>query len=69
MPKIVVNVSVKGTDLKQMMASAKEQMADLGAVPWKITQINLWGQDDAATRQGMVKLWSASMDLEANISE
>jgi len=67
MPKVTCRISVKGVDLKDMMAQAVGQMMDLTDAKWKITDIDLWGQEDIASRSGMARLWSASMVLEANI--
>jgi hypothetical protein len=69
MPKITTRISVKGVDLKEMMASAITQLADLTDAKFKITEIDLWGDEDVAAKNGMARLWSASMTLEANISE
>lgn len=70
MPKVSASVSVRGTDLKEMMATAKAQMADLGGdINWKISDISLWSQEDAATKQGLVRMYNCSMTLEATVSE
>mgnify|MGYP001316287895 CR=1 FL=1 len=69
MSKVTVRVSVKGTDIREMMATAKEQVADLGDAPWTISEMELYGQDDMATKQGLVKMWSASMTLDADVNE
>jgi TnpA family transposase len=68
MPKVTARLTVKGVDLKEMMNQAIGQMADLTDAQWTISEIELWGQEDVASREGMARLWSASMSLEANVS-
>jgi hypothetical protein len=67
MAKVTARLSVKGTDLREMMEQAKEQMADLGDAQWRITEVELWNQEDMASKSGMVRLWSGSFTLEANV--
>ena len=70
MAKVTIRVSAKGIDLKEMMANAKEQVADLADANWKITDVEVWsGPEDIAVKNGMARLYSALMTLEANISE
>ena len=68
MAKATIRVSVKGVDLKEMMTSAREQVADLTDAKWTITEIEIWGgPEDIAVKNGMARLYSASMTLQANI--
>jgi hypothetical protein len=68
--KATIRVSVKGVDLREMMANAKEQVAELTDAKWTITEIEVWGgPEDIAVKNGMARLYSASMTLEANITE
>lgn len=67
MSKVTVSINVRGIDLKEMMAQAKEQLADLTDAEWTITDVALYCVDDIAGRDGMARLWNASMTMEATV--
>lgn len=67
MAKVTVRLQVRGVDLKEMMSGAVEQAGELSEAAWKITEIDVWGNEDIASRQGMARLWQASMTLEATV--
>lgn len=67
MAKVTARVNVKGIDLKEMMASAMEQLGELSDTTWTITDVDLWGHEDFASRNGLAQLWSASMSAETNL--
>jgi ribosomal protein L11 len=72
MPKVSVHLNMKGVDIREMMAQAKEKMADVAGsdVKFKITEMEMrdYG-DDMATKQGMARLYYCDMTLEANIPD
>lgn len=67
MAKVTARVSVKGIDLKEMMASAMDQLGELSDATWKITEVDLWGSEDIASRDGLAQVWTASMTAEATL--
>lgn len=69
MPKVTARINVRGIDLSQMIADAKEKLSELTDAEWKINEVDLYGDEDISSRQGMARLWSASMSAEANIKE
>lgn len=68
MAKVTTMISVRGTDLKEMLREAQEQMAELTDTPFTVTQIDLYAIDDVAAKDGMVRLWSGSFSMEADVS-
>jgi hypothetical protein len=67
MAKVTARVNVRGVDLKEMMATTIEQLGELADAKWTITEVDLYGSEDIASRQGMATLWAASMTAEANL--
>lgn len=65
--KVTARIGVRGIDLKEMMASALDQLSELSAETWTITEVELYGSEDIASKSGMAQLWSASMTAEANV--
>jgi polysaccharide pyruvyl transferase WcaK-like protein len=65
--KVTARVSVRGIDLKEMMSSALDQLSELSAETWTITEVDLYGSEDIASRDGMAQLWSAQMVAETNV--
>lgn len=67
MAKVTARVSVRGIDLKEMMASALDQLSELSSEAWTITEVDLYGSEDIASRDGMAQLWTASMTAETSL--
>jgi hypothetical protein len=68
MAKVTARVSVNGTDLNAMMDQAKEQFGDLSnGTDFKITEVDLWGAQDIASKQGMTIMWNATITGEATV--
>lgn len=65
--KVTTRISVRGVDLKDMIAQAREQVSDLSDAEFVVTDVDVYPIDDIATQQGMARLWSASLTLEANL--
>lgn len=68
MAKVTVSISVRGVDLKEMLAQAHEQLGDLSDAPFTVTQVDLYAVDDIASKDGMARLWSGSFTAEADVS-
>lgn len=68
MPKVTTRISVRGTDLKEMLKQAHEQLADLSDAAFTATEVDLYPIDDVAAKDGMMRLWSASFTMEADVS-
>lgn len=69
MAKVTARITVRGVDLGQMMAQAKAQLAELSDAKWSVSEVDLYSIDEMATKDGMAPLWSASMTLEANVTD
>lgn len=69
MAKVTAQLSVRGVDLKEMRARAIEQMQELEAVQWTITECSLYSYDDEPERDGLARRWNATFTLEAQVSE
>jgi len=67
MAKVTTRVSVRGIDLKDMLKQAHEQLADLSESPFTVTEVDLYGIDDVAVKDGMARLWSATFTMETNV--
>lgn len=69
--KVTATVNVRGVDAAQMMVAAREKLAELSTADWKLTEVsvNNWMEDAAATRDGMLPMWSGSVTAEADVKE
>lgn len=68
MAKVTTRISVRGTDLKEMLKQAHDQLADLSDSAFTATEIDLYPIDDVAAKDGMMRLWSGTFTMEADVS-
>lgn len=68
MAKVTTRISVRGTDLKEMLRQAHEQLGELTDAEFTATEIDLYPIDDVAAKDGMMRLWSGSFTMEADVS-
>lgn len=68
MAKITARMNGRGTDLEAMKQNAISKFEDLSpGADWTITEIDLWGEEDVGTRQGMVSMWTATITATADV--
>lgn len=67
MAKITANISVAGTDLVAMRDEALEKLSELHSGSWTIESADLWGEEDMASKQGMLRSWRASFSATAQL--
>lgn len=65
--KVTANTSVSGIDLRDMMAEAQSRFDEMANVPWTIVSVDVWGNEDVASKQGMSQLWRATFNAEASL--
>lgn len=69
MAKITVRLNTRGVDLTGMMAEANEQLSELADARWRITDVECFAGEDLPSKDGMMRLWSAMLTAEAEVSE
>lgn len=67
MAKITARISVSGTDLDAMRDEAIDRLSELYRGPWQVEEVDLWGEEDIASKQGMLRNWQATFSCEASI--
>lgn len=69
MAKVTTRISIRGVDLKEMLAEAHTQLADLTDATFTVTEVDLWpGGEDVAMKDGMARIWSASFTMETDVA-
>ena len=68
MAKIKASVSVSGTDLVAMREEALQNLGELYASKWTIEEVDLWGEEDLASKAGMLRAWRGSFTATAEIT-
>lgn len=69
MPKITVRLSTRGVDLAGMLTEAKDQLNELADARWRITDVECYAGEDLPSKDGMLRLWSAMLTAEAEVSD
>lgn len=67
MAKITANISVSGTDLPAMRDEALQMLSELYGGEWTVTEVDLWGQEDLASKAGMLRSWNGSFTAETTL--
>lgn len=67
--KVTVSINVQADELSVI---AEEAMRELGALhpgaDWSIEEVNIWGRQDAASRDdGLVTIWNAEVKATATV--
>lgn len=67
MAKISATVSVTGTDLPAMRDEALRMLGELHTTEWTLEEVDLWGEEDLASKAGLLRSWRGSFTAEAQL--
>lgn len=61
-------ISVQADSLQAIVTEATKELNKLHAGDWTITNVNVWGKQDAASKNDeLVTIWSAEVVAEINV--
>lgn len=65
--KAKIRLTLKGTDLAEMAKTALSKADQLAKADWSIEEVDLWGEEDVQSKEGMVIMFSATFNLVADV--
>ena len=66
--KTRMSLTLKGTDLAELAKRALEKADTLARADWSIEEAEVWGEEDAQAREGMVIIFTVNFKLVADIT-
>lgn len=66
--KTKMTLMLKGTDLAELAKRALAKADTLCKADWTIEEADVWGEEDAQAREGMVIMFSVTFKLVADVA-
>lgn len=67
--KTEVEITVEGDSLATIVEQAQKELRSLHSTDWTIDNVRVWGRQDAAARNdGLVTIFSATVEASAEVT-